>query len=76
MILGIEPRRGTNYAYTALKRGMYEGIVEEGGQAWVDLAGQHSGVDFYMRGKRPTQMEAVRGMIGAMYDTAEENLHK
>ena len=66
-------RKATNYAYAGVKRGAYEGFIEEGGQAWLDVAGQHSGADFFMRGQRPTQMESVNGMISAMYKTAEEN---
>ena len=66
-------RKGLNYAYAATKRGAYEGVVEEGGQSWLDMAGQHSGVDYYMRGKRPSQLEAVNGLMSGMYDTFERN---
>ena len=66
-------RKGLNYGYAATKRGAYEGVIEEGGQAWLDMAGQHSGADFYMRGKRPKHLEAVNGMMKGMYETGARN---
>ena len=66
-------RTVTNYAYAALKRGAYEGIIEEGGQAWLDVAGKHSATDFYMRGHRPTQADAVKGLMSSMFETMEKN---
>jgi len=65
-------RNFLNAAYHVLKRPAYEGFVEEGGQSWLDVAGQHSAADFYMRGKRPTQLESVKGLIQGMHQTAVE----
>ena len=59
-------------AYSLLKVPLYEGWVEEGGQAWMDIGGRKSSLDFYSANKNPNNMEAIGGMIEGMYDTFAE----
>ena len=58
----------TSGAYTALKVPLYEGYVEEGGQALLDLGGQEAALSFYADKKHPGTMDAIGGMIEHMYD--------
>ena len=60
-------------AYTALRVPLYEGFVEEGGQALMDRGGQHSALGFYADKKDPTTTEAIVGMIDGMYEKFAEN---
>ena len=60
-------------AYTAAKVPLYEGWVEEGGQALLDRGGQEAAMGFYADKRHPGTMEAIGGMIDGMYDKFAEN---
>ena len=46
----------------------YEGMVEEGGQKTLDLAGQYAASDLYTASKTPGQVEAVGGIMNNIFD--------
>ena len=46
----------------------YEGMVEEGGQKTLDLAGQYAASDLYTASKTPGQIEAVGGIMNNIFD--------
>ena len=67
--------QGRNIASTAfhlLKNPFYEGFVEEGGQKWIDLAGQHASAEAYSKKDRPNGVRAALEMVYAMDDTFME----
>tara|TARA_R110002096_G_scaffold186205_4_gene365138 strand:+ start:820 stop:15558 length:14739 start_codon:yes stop_codon:yes gene_type:complete len=59
-------------AYHVGKNPFYEGFVEEGGQKWIDLAGQHAAAEAYTNGKSATGMNAALGIMRAADDTFSE----
>jgi ribosomal silencing factor RsfS len=59
--------------YTALKVPLYEGFVEEGGQALMDRGGQEAAMGFYADKSHPGTMKAIAGMVEGMYDNFAEN---
>tara|TARA_R110000796_G_scaffold59672_1_gene137690 strand:+ start:15154 stop:30045 length:14892 start_codon:yes stop_codon:yes gene_type:complete len=59
-------------AYHVGKNPFYEGFVEEGGQKWIDLAGQHASAEAYTNGKSATGMNAALGIMRAADDTFSE----
>ena len=50
----------------------YEGVVEEGGQKSLDLAGQYAAEDMYLAGRTPGQMEAIGGLMENTFDGMAE----
>ena len=46
-------------AYNLLKRPLYEGFVEEGGQKTADIAGQYGAESLYLNEKTPSQLQSV-----------------
>jgi len=58
--------------YTVLKRPLYEGFVEEGGQKLADIAGQKAAEQYYIDGKNPTSLEALGGLLSNTYDSFGE----
>ena len=51
------------HAYAMLKRPLYEGFVEEGGQGLANLSGQEAAEYFYTEGKDPGNMEAIGAIL-------------
>ena len=49
------------HAHAMLKRPLYEGFVEEGGQGLANLSGQHAAEYYYTEGKNPGNMVAMKG---------------
>ncbi len=50
----------------------YEGLVEEGGQKTLDIAGQYAAEDLYLNDKNPSQMKAVGEMLNHTFDGMAE----
>lgn len=59
--------------YTALKVPLYEGLVEEGGQALMDRGGREAALGFYADKRNPGTGEAIVGMVEEMYNNFAEN---
>jgi len=59
-------------AYHVLKNPFYEGFVEEGGQKWIDLSGQHAAAEAYTNGRGANGVNAALGIIRAADDTFAE----
>jgi len=60
------------HAHSMLKRPLYEGFVEEGGQGLANLSGQHAAEYFYTEGKNPTNMEAIGAILNHTDDSFAE----
>ena len=59
-------------AYNILKRPLYEGFVEEGGQKLADIAGQKAAEQYYIDGKKPSSLEAIGGLLSNTFDSMGE----
>jgi len=46
----------------------YEGLVEEGGQKTLDIAGQYAAEDMYLNSKSPGSMEAIGEILNHTFD--------
>ena len=60
------------HAYAMLKRPLYEGFVEEGGQGLANLSGQHAAEYFYSQSKDPGNMEAIGAILNHTDDAFGE----
>ena len=59
------------YGYVAY-RPFYEGVVEEGGQKTLDIAGQYAAEDMYLDEKSPAQLDAIREILEHTHDGMAE----
>ena len=50
----------------------YEGLVEEGGQKTLDIAGQYAASEMYTSGKTPGQIEAIGSIMSKTFDGMAE----
>ena len=59
--------------YHALKNPVYEGLIEEGGQGWINNAGHHNASKFWAQKHDPSGVEYGLGMIESLGATFEES---
>ena len=59
--------------YHVLKNPVWEGIIEEGGQGWIDNAAHHNAAKFHARKHNADGVEYGLGMIGSLGATFEES---
>lgn len=59
--------------YHALRNPIWEGIIEEGGQGWIDNAAHHNAAKYWARKHNASGIEYGLGMIGALGDTFAES---
>ena len=59
--------------YHALKNPIYEGLIEEGGQGWLNNAGHHNASKFWAQKHDPSGVEYGLGMIEALGATFQES---
>ena len=65
-------RKMSGGAYNLLKRPLYEGFVEEGGQKTADIAGQQAAEQYYLNGEDPNTFQAIGGMLNQTWDAMGE----
>ena len=59
--------------YHALKNPVWEGIIEEGGQGWIDNAGHHNAAKFWARKHNASGWDYSIGMVESLGATFEES---
>ena len=57
-----------NKYMAVVKKMAYEGVVEEGGQKTLDIAGQYAAEDMYLNPKDPGQMQAIGEIMDHTFD--------
>ena len=64
---------GHRYRYIAslLRRPLYEGFGEEGGQAWANLSGQLAAEYFYTNGENPDSKRAIAELVNHSFKSDE-----
>ena len=61
-----------NKYMSVVKKMAYEGVVEEGGQKTLDIAGQYAAEDMYLNPKDPGQMQAIGEIMNHTFDGMAE----
>ena len=59
--------------YQALKNPFWEGVIEEGGQGWIDNAAHHNAAKYWARKHDPSGVEYGLGLIESLGESFQES---
>lgn len=66
-------RNITDATMTALQNPLYEGLIEEGGQGWINNAGHHNASKFWAQKHDPSGLDYGMGMVESLGKTFQES---